>query len=95
MNLKQRTWEIVEAAKDNDKVSWYFDVFIMLLIALNILASILESVTTLEISYQQYFSLFEIFSVTIFTIEYLARLWSCTTSLCVRIVVAFPEKKYN
>lgn len=80
MNIKQRTWEIVEAAQDNDKASWYFDVFIMLLIALNIFASILESVATLELAYLQYFSLFEIFSVTIFTIEYLARLWSCTTS---------------
>lgn len=80
MNIKKRTWEIVEAAKDNDRASWCFDVFIMLLIALNILASILESVATLEISYEQYFSVFEIFSVTIFTIEYLARLWSCTTS---------------
>ena len=38
---------------------------------------ILETVENLYINYKTFFRYFELFSVTIFSIEYIGRLWSC------------------
>lgn len=54
------------------------DAGIMLLIALNVTAVILATVDPLYQQYESYFYAFEAFSVTIFTIEYLARIWTAT-----------------
>ena len=82
LSFRQRVWEIVEAVEHAGKPKKsidYFDVFILLLIFLNVLAVILETVPALEESYGVYFFRFEVFSVTIFSIEYLARIWACTS----------------
>jgi voltage-gated potassium channel len=50
--------------------------FLVLLIILNVLAIILESVPSLQKVHAQNFHAFEIFSVVIFTLEYVLRLWS-------------------
>jgi voltage-gated potassium channel len=47
------------------------------LICLNVLAVILETVDSLYDPYSALFWAFEIFSVAVFSIEYLARLWVC------------------
>ncbi len=54
-----------------------FNGFIMVLIILNLIAIILESVEDIYALYQSFFVNFEIFSVAVFTIEYLLRLWVC------------------
>lgn len=48
--------------------------FIMVLILLNVLAIILESVESLGAAYGKYFDFFEYFSVVVFSMEYLMRL---------------------
>jgi voltage-gated potassium channel len=53
---------------------------IMLLIVLNILAIVLESIESLCLAYDTLFLGFEAFSVAIFTVEYLLRVWSATES---------------
>ena len=81
-SFRQRVWEIVEAvehAGKPKKILDYFDFFILILIFLNVLAVILETVQALEENYGTLFFQFEIFSVTIFTVEYLLRVWSCTS----------------
>lgn len=81
-NLKEKVWEIVEAADHEDrrkKSLDYFDLFILILILLNAAAVILETVEAIELKYAAYFLLFEIFSVVVFTAEYLARVWACTS----------------
>lgn len=77
MNIRKRLWEIVEVAKPNDLTSTVFDGLILALIFLNIAAVILESVDVFAQSFHLAFEVFEIFSVVVFTLEYLARLWSC------------------
>lgn len=82
LSFRQRVWEIVEAVEHTGKpkkILDYFDIFILLLIFLNVLAVILETVPALEQNFGDYFFRFEVFSVTIFTIEYLARIWACTS----------------
>ncbi|QJD95477.1 ion transporter [Mucilaginibacter robiniae] len=53
--------------------------FIVTLILLNLLAVCLETVQSLYVSYGQWFRDFELFSVLLFSMEYLLRIWSCTT----------------
>lgn len=77
--LKQRMWEITEVAKPGDTLSKAFDIFIVGLIFLNVLDVILSSVKHIEARFATAFYWFEIFSVLVFTLEYLARVWSCVT----------------
>ncbi len=51
------------------------DIFLICLISLNILAIILESVASLHNRYGPVFFYFELFSIMVFTIEYLVRAW--------------------
>ena len=77
--FKNRIWEILELSKENDKHSKYFDYFISGLILLNVVAIILETEKTLFIDYKAFFIYFELFSIFIFSVEYLLRFWSCVS----------------
>lgn len=77
MNIRKRIWEIVEVAKPGDAASRLFDISIIGLIFLNLIAVILGTVKPIEAQYDMELKYFEIFSVAVFTFEYLARLWSC------------------
>ncbi len=74
---RKRVWTLLEPANENDKASKITDIFLVTLIFFNILMVILETVDSLFINYKDFFKYFELFSVTIFTIEYIGRLWSC------------------
>lgn len=50
--------------------------FIILLIALNVLAVILETIPSLQRRHAEFFHYFDIVSVAFFTIEYVLRVWS-------------------
>jgi voltage-gated potassium channel len=78
MNIRKRTWEIVEVAKPGNRLSRIFDVFILSLIFLNVIAVIIGSVAFVQQEYGDLLDLFEAVSVLVFTVEYVARLWSCT-----------------
>jgi len=77
MSLKRRLYEVLEVAEQGDTLSRVFDIFIISLIALNVLALILGTIPSLA-SFERLFRMFEFVSVIIFSIEYLLRLWSCT-----------------
>jgi len=48
-----------------------------LLIILNVFAVILDTVKAVSEKYDYFLDLFEVFSIFIFTVEYILRLWSC------------------
>ncbi|MGE0132342.1 MAG: ion transporter [Blastocatellales bacterium] len=82
MKLKKRVWEILEVDRPDGqrgKVYDAFDVFILILILLNLVAVILGTVKSIEDRFQSALRWFEVFSVAVFTIEYLARLWACVS----------------
>lgn len=54
------------------------NILIISLILLNVIAVIFETVDSLFIEYGHLFRGFEIFSVFIFSLEYILRLWTCT-----------------
>jgi voltage-gated potassium channel len=76
--LKRRIYEFLELSIPGDRFGFVFDRFMMILIALNVFAIVLETVPSIHAAYTGFFFGFEIFSVAIFTIEYIMRLWSCT-----------------
>ena len=52
------------------------NIFIIVLIVLNVTAVMLETVPSIDKPLKQFFVDFDLFSVTIFTIEYILRVWS-------------------
>ena len=77
LDLKTRISGILEPG---DEDSRYFDPFIMGLILLNVAAVVLATVDWLYLRYASFFNAFEIFSVAVFTVEYILRVWSCTAN---------------
>lgn len=79
-NIRKRTWEILEKVRPGDTASRIFGIFILSLIFLNVLAVIIGTVSSIYEKWGVFLDWFEIISVAIFTVEYLGRIWSCTTS---------------
>jgi len=61
------------------KVARITSVSLMVLILLNVLAVIAESVESIRLDHGEFLTRFELFSVAVFTIEYMLRFWSCTS----------------
>jgi len=76
--VRRRTHEILEVAQPGDIASRAFDFFILSLIALNVAALMVESVEGIHSRFPEGFRAFEVFSVVVFTLEYVLRVWSCT-----------------
>ncbi len=76
--VKRRAYEIVEPTPEGDRASHLFDIAILTLISVNLLAIALETIAPLAEQAGSAFLMFEIVSVAIFTAEYLARVWVCT-----------------
>jgi voltage-gated potassium channel len=74
--LRQRIADLLQAHREHDRLGRSVDIFLIALIVLNIIAIVLESVPRYGIYYSHEFFWFEVFSVAIFTLEYLLRLWS-------------------
>ncbi len=77
MDLKTRIFGILESGGEDSK---YFDPFIMGLIVLNVIAVVLETVNWLYVRYATVFHVFDLFSVAVFSVEYVLRLWTCTVN---------------
>ncbi len=76
MTARERTAQLLEQSHSADRLSRLTNLTLIAIISLNVIAIVLESVNSLHQQYHQMFWYFEIFSVAIFTIEYLARVWS-------------------
>lgn len=75
-SVKNRVFEIISKAEDGDVASKIFDWAIMMLIALSILSIILESFASVYTRWRSVFQIFEIVTVTVFTAEYILRIWT-------------------
>ena len=75
--FRKKIWVLLEPAKENDVLSRFVDIFLLILIFLNVLMVILETVEDLFLNYNKFFRIFEYFSVLIFSLEYAGRFWSC------------------
>ena len=76
--IHKRTWEIIGPTPPGDKVSRGFDIFMTTLIAVNVLAVILETVPAVRARWGPELDWFELVSIIAFSIEYVLSVWACT-----------------
>jgi voltage-gated potassium channel len=73
--VQRRVYEVLDGAV-MDRTSKIVEIFIASLVVANVVAIILESVQSLHDEYEQFFYVFDTFSVIVFSIEYVLRVWS-------------------
>ena len=73
---RRQVHDILEVGGDAHPAGRVLNAFIILLIVLNVAAFAAETVPELETRYAAEFAAFNVFSVIVFTIEYVLRLWS-------------------
>ena len=76
MITKRRIYEILEKSQVGDRHSFFCDIFLTVLIVVNLIAVCLETIDSLSAAYKPIFDAIELFSVSIFSIEYGLRIWS-------------------
>lgn len=72
---RETTYELF-APELGGRVGYYIDWSIMVLIVINVIAVILQTVDSLNTQFASVFAAIEIVSVVVFTAEYVARIWS-------------------
>ena len=76
--FRKKVYNTLEISlRSKSGISFAVNVFLTVIIFLNTIAIILHTVPAIRKNYDQFFLDFEVFSVVIFAIEYLLRLWSC------------------
>jgi len=75
MTFQKRVYSLVEKGDHGSKANLIFDYFIILLIILSTVAIILESFAHINTTYDKALRIFNAFSVIVFTIEYILRLY--------------------
>lgn len=82
--IKARLFRILEAGKTTDLPSVVFDIFMVVLILVNLVAFAAGTVEAIDREWGRELWLFNIFSVAVFTVEYVLRLWVCTEHIQLR-----------
>jgi voltage-gated potassium channel len=77
-SIRTRTHALLDPKAKTNFSDAFVNDFIIGLIILNAVAVILESVDSIYAQYKNLFHYFDLFSIAIFTIEYILRVWTCT-----------------
>lgn len=76
--FKEKVYDVLDYDPNAGPVEKVVTFGLVVLIIANVIAVILESEPSLRTQYADFFIAFEAFSVTVFTIEYILRVWSIT-----------------
>ncbi len=76
MTFRKRLYLTLDPSEKGGLPERIFEIVLISIIALNMLAIVLESVQEIRENYHYIFSEFEIFSITFFAVEYVARIYS-------------------
>ncbi len=76
--LRNRCYQLLDGEKSNSLIGNIINGFIITLIVINVIGVIIESIPEVYQAYQQAFRWLEVFSVGVFTLEYLTRIWIAT-----------------
>ncbi|MBA3391194.1 MAG: potassium channel family protein [Deltaproteobacteria bacterium] len=74
--MRRRVYEILNNPRPGDTLGRVISFALLLLIAANVAANVLETDADIAARAPQFFRTFEIVSVVVFTVEYVLRLWS-------------------
>ena len=73
--FRRKVYEVLETAEKGNRLSLIVDAALVILIVINIISVVLESVGSINARFGWLFENIEIVSVIVFTIEYILRLW--------------------
>jgi len=90
--IQSRVFRILEGDV-TEPVSRFCEIFIALLVVLNVVAIILESVPEIHEEWGEIFHYFDFFSVGVFTIEYVLRVWSYSQKFAAEGGTAWQGRK--
>jgi voltage-gated potassium channel len=79
--VKRRVYEILTTPDRDDHIGRAINGALLVLIAVNVAASVLQTDAAIARTYAEPLAWFERISVAVFTVEYIARLWSCSSDL--------------
>lgn len=77
LGLRKKTYQLLEGDIYKSKRTRLINTLLIILIIVNVITVILESDHGLRAQYAFYFMLIDLFSVTVFSIEYILRVWCC------------------
>lgn len=73
--FKKRIYHLVEKGAHGSSINLAFDYFIIIMIALSIVSMLLETFSSVRESFGTYLHTFDVFSIVVFSIEYLMRIY--------------------
>ena len=76
-SLRRHVFNIIDSSTPGDGKGLWFDRLMTVLILTNVTVVILETVEELAQEFHGFFFAFELFSVAVFSIESLLRVWAC------------------
>lgn len=79
-SMRARLWLILEGSAESGKIGRICNFSLSLLILVNVLCAIIGTVDGIFTRFSKFLSAFELFSIFIFSTEYILRLWACTAS---------------
>lgn len=79
-HLRYKTYEVLHTVAVESRLELTVKIGLAVLIVLNVLVVILETVPSIEQTWGKPFADFELFTIVVFSIEYLLRLWSIVES---------------
>lgn len=78
MSIQKRVFAIVDESGKWGILNHIFDYTIITIIILNLAVIFIETYPDIYAEYQGLFDSFEVFTVIVFSIEYIMRIWTCT-----------------
>ena len=78
--MRNRIYNILEISGPGDLLGRVADLTLIVLIVASVVANILVSVQSLYTEYRAWFQLLELITVSVFSVEYFLRIWSCVES---------------
>ena len=79
--IKRAVFNVIDPGQTESRLSRAFNFGMLVLIFLNVLAVVLETEESIYAQFQPLFHGFELFSIVIFTAEYVLRLWVSTENV--------------
>jgi len=74
---RRAAFRVLETSEDANTLSRIVDIALILLITASVTAVVLESIEAFEAAYGDLLYWFEVFTVSVFSVEYVLRVWSC------------------
>ena len=74
--IRRRLYEVLERARDDDRLSAVVDIAIISVIGVNVVAIVIETLPWVTPRLARVLYLLEVVSVVLFTVEYVLRLWT-------------------